>query len=90
MTKADLVNNVGKASGVSKKEADAAVVEMFDSMRSALTSGDKVTIVGFGTFSVKAMAAKKGRNPQTGESIDICAYNKVSFKAGKDLKESVK
>lgn len=89
MTKAELVGNVAKVSGITRKEADLAVVEVFDSIRAALLSGEKVTVVGFGTFAVKDVAARKGRNPQTGESIDIAARTKVTFKGGKELKMTI-
>ncbi len=88
MNKADLVNEV--ASVVStKKEAQAAVDCILDSITKALKKGDVVTLVGFGTFKVTKRKARKGRNPQTGEEIKINASKAPKFVAGKGLKEAV-
>lgn len=89
MTKAELVNNVASATGATKKEAAVAVDTVFDSIAGGLKSGEKTTIVGFGTFNVKETKARTGRNPQTGKSIEIEAGKKVHFKVSKELKEAV-
>ena len=89
MNKTDLVNAVAQA-GFSKKDADAAVTAVFDSITDALKSGDKVQLVGFGTFAVRSRAAKEGLNPRTKEKISIPASKVPGFKAGKALKDAVK
>ncbi len=89
MNKTDLVNAVAQA-GFSKKDADMAVSAVFDSITEALKSGDKVQLVGFGTFAVRSRAAKEGLNPRTKEKISIPASNVPGFKAGKALKDAVK
>jgi len=89
MTKTDLVNVVVAESGLKKKEAEVAVNAVFDAIANALKSGDKVQLIGFGTFEVKDVAEREGRNPQTGESIKIPASKKPSFSASKALKDSV-
>ncbi|HZJ75105.1 MAG TPA: HU family DNA-binding protein [Clostridia bacterium] len=89
MNKTELVNEVAKA-GFSKKDADAAVTAVFESITEALRSGDKVQLVGFGTFSVRERAAKEGLNPRTKERIQIPATKVPGFKAGKALKDAVK
>ena len=89
MNKGDLVNEVAKVVGT-KKEAQAAVDCVFSSITKALKKGDAVTLVGFGTFKVTKRKARKGRNPQTGEEINIKASKAPKFTAGKSLKEAVK
>ena len=89
MTKTDLVNVVVAESGLKKKDAEAAVSAVFDAIANALKGGDKVQLIGFGTFEVKNVAAREGRNPQTGEAIKIAASKKPSFSASKALKDSV-
>jgi DNA-binding protein HU-beta len=89
MNKTDLVNAVA-AAGFTKKDADKAVAAVFDAIAGALAKGDKVQLVGFGTFEVRERAAKEGRNPKTGETIKIAATKVPAFKAGKDLKAAVK
>ncbi len=89
MNKTDLVNAVAKA-GFSKKDADAAINAVFDGITDALKNGDKVQLVGFGTFSVRERAAKEGLNPRTKEKIHIPASKVPGFKAGKALKDAVK
>ncbi len=89
MNKTDLVNAVAKA-GFSKKDADTAINAVFDSITDALKNGDKVQLVGFGTFSVRECAAKEGLNPRTKEKIHIPASKVPGFKAGKALKDAVK
>jgi len=89
MNKGDLVNKVSKVVK-NKKEALAAVDCVLSSIAEALGKGDKVTLIGFGTFKVAERKARKGRNPQTGEEIDIAASKVPKFVAGKALKEAVK
>ena len=89
MNKAGLIKAVQDA-GLSKKDASAAVNTVFDSIGNALMAGDAVSILGFGTFSVKERAERQGHNPLTGDSITIAASKNVSFKAGKGLKDKVK
>lgn len=89
MNKTDLVNAVA-ATGLSKKDADKAVAAVFGAIEGALKAGDKVQLVGFGTFEVRERAAKEGRNPKTGETIKIAASKVPAFKAGKALKDAVK
>ena len=89
MNKGDLVNEVTKVVST-KKEAQAAVDCVFSSITSALKKGDAVTLVGFGTFKVTKRKARKGRNPQTGEEINIKASKAPKFTPGKSLKEAVK
>jgi DNA-binding protein HU-beta len=88
MNKGDLVNEVAKVVN-SKKEAQAAVDCVFSSISSALKKGDTISLVGFGSFKVAKRKARKGRNPQTGEEIDIKASNVPKFTPGKALKETV-
>ena len=88
MTKADLVAAVAET-GVSKKQAAAAVDAMIDAITGALKKGDKVSLVGFGSFSVKKRKARTGRNPQTGAEIKIKAKKVPAFSAGKALKDAV-
>ena len=89
MNKGDLVDAVADATGESKGSASAAVDAVLDAITGALKSGEKVQISGFGTFEVRHRAARTGRNPQTGESIQIAASNAPAFKAGKALKDAV-
>ena len=89
MTKAELVKNVAEKSGLDRKQADKAVVAIFETIKKALIEGDKVQIIGFGTFENRTRSARKGRNPRTGEEISIPASKLPSFKAGKGLKEAV-
>jgi DNA-binding protein HU-beta len=89
MTKAELVSSVAERSGLSKKDAGAALEAVLDSITAALAAGDKVQLVGFGTFEVRERAARTGRNPQTGEDIAIAARSVPVFKPGKALKDAV-
>jgi DNA-binding protein HU-beta len=89
MNKTDLINAVADSSGLSKGDASNAVDAVMDSIGSALKSGDSVALIGFGTFSVKSRSARTGRNPRTGETIQIKASKIPSFKAGKALKDAV-
>ncbi len=88
MNKGDLINEVAKVVG-SKKEAQAAVDCVFSSITDAMKKKDAVTLIGFGTFKVDKRDARKGRNPQTGEVINIAAKNVPKFVAGKALKDAV-
>ena len=89
MNKAELIAAVAAAAEISKKDAEIAVSATLDTITNALKEGDKVTLVGFGTFEVRERPARKGRNPQTGEEITIEASKLPAFKAGKALKDSV-
>jgi DNA-binding protein HU-beta len=90
MTKAELVEKMAKDAGISKVAAAAALDSFMDGVTKALKKKDgKVTLVGFGTFMKGRRKARKGRNPQTGETIKIKAANVVKFKAGKKLKDAV-
>ena len=89
MTKTDLVNVVVAESGLKKKDAEAAVSAVFGAITNALKDGDKVQLIGFGTFEVKDVAAREGRNPKTGETIKIDAAKKPAFSASKVLKDQV-
>ena len=89
MNKAELINSVAAAADVSKKEAEAVVSATFDAITAALKDGDKVQLVGFGSFEVKKRAARVGRNPKTGEEIPISEARLPVFKAGKALKDAV-
>src|SRR5690606_37278367 len=90
MNKTDLTNQVAESTGLSKKDAASAVDATFASIEGALAKGDKVSLIGFGNFEVRDRAARKGRNPQTGQEIDIAASKSPSFKPGKALKDAVK
>ena len=90
MNKTDLVAAVAAKAEISKKDADAAVKAVIDSITDALADGEKVALVGFGTFEVKTRAARTGKNPRTGEEIKIAASKVPSFKAGSALKGAVK
>ena len=89
MNKTQLVEAVVEKTGLKKKEAEAAVNAMTDAIAEALKAGDKVQLIGFGTFEVKERGAREGRNPRTGETIKIAASKHPSFTAGKALKDSV-
>lgn len=88
MTKQDLVNEVAKI-GITKKEAAAAVDTIIDTIKGALAKGDKVSLVGFGSFSVKKRAAREGRDPRTGKPLRIVAKKVPVFKTGKSLKDAI-
>ncbi|MGN0536240.1 MAG: HU family DNA-binding protein [Eubacterium sp.] len=90
MNKTELVAAVAAKADLSKKDAEAAVAAVFDSIKDALADGDKVALVGFGTFAVKERAARTGLNPRTKETITIPAAKVPSFKAGSALKDAVK
>lgn len=89
MNKSDLINNIASDAKITKVQAQAALNSFLDNTSSALKKGDKVILVGFGTFSVADRAARTGRNPQTGKEIKIAAKNVVKFKAGADLAGAV-
>ena len=90
MNKTDLVNAVAEKSELSKKDAAKAVDAVLESIMDSLKVGEKVQLIGFGTFEVRDRAARKGRNPQTGAEIQIPASKVPAFKAGKALKDIVK
>lgn len=89
MTKEELIAKAAQDAGISKTEAGKALKSIFDGIEDALKKGDKVSLVGFGTFSVTKRAARKGRNPATGKEINIPAANIPKFKPGKKLKDAV-
>jgi DNA-binding protein HU-beta len=89
MTKADLIESLATKLDLQKSLAERAVNTMFDDIESALQKGDKVNISGFGTFAVSARKARQGRNPKTGETIEIPASKSAKFKPGKSLKDKL-
>ena len=89
MNKGELVDAIAGSAGLSRADAAKAVDATLDAIQSTLSQGGSVSLVGFGTFSVKARAARMGRNPRTGEAIHIKASNVPGFKAGKGLKDAV-
>lgn len=89
MNKTELVDAVSNHSGVARADAQRAVEAVLESIGTALKNGDSVSLVGFGTFAVKDRAARSGRNPRTGEVIEIPAVKLPVFKAGKGLKDAV-
>ncbi len=89
MNKGDLIESVAKQSGLSKADAGRAVDAVLDSITGTLMTGDKVTLPGFGTFSTSKRAARQGRNPLTGATIQIKAKTVAKFKAGSKLTEAV-
>ena len=89
MNKAELVNAISKESGLTKTDSKKALDAFIKSTTGALTSGERVALVGFGSWTVKERSARKGRNPQTKEEIDIPAKKVVKFKAGSELSKSV-
>jgi len=90
MTKADLIDYVAKKVSLTNKAAREAVAAVFGGVSDSLKKGEKVVVTGFGTFSVRSRAARKGRNPQTGAAIDIPARKTPGFTAGKALKKVVR
>lgn len=90
MTKTDLISAVAAKSGLTKKDAEKAVSAVLDTITETLTAGDKIALVGFGTFEVRERAAREGKNPATGEAISIPASKVPAFKAGKALKDAIK
>lgn len=89
MKKVELVEAVAEQTGLTKADATRAIDATFATITEALSKGDKVPLVGFGTFAISKRAAREGRNPQTGAKVQISARNAVTFKAGTALKESV-
>ncbi|MEM7687743.1 MAG: HU family DNA-binding protein [Pseudomonadota bacterium] len=89
MNKNDLISAVAETSGLSKTDTSHAVEGVFDAITKALAGGDEVRLVGFGTFSVAKRKASTGRNPRTGEPMNIPASTQPKFKAGKGLKDAV-
>jgi len=89
MNKAELIEAVAASANVSKADAGRAVDAVVDAIAKSLKKGQQVAVVGFGTFSVKHRAARTGRNPRTGEAIQIAASNVPGFKAGKALRDAV-
>mgnify|MGYP006279890601 CR=1 len=89
MNKNELIDAVAKTSGLSKADTSKAVDAVFDEITKSLKMGDEVRLVGFGTFSVAERAASEGRNPRTGERIQIPASKQPKFKAGKGLKDAL-
>jgi DNA-binding protein HU-beta len=89
MNKNDLIATVAERTGLSKTGAGEAVEATFDAITKALKAGDEVKIIGFGNFTVSTRAASTGRNPRTGETIQIAASKSPKFKAGKGLKDAV-
>lgn len=90
MNKSELIAKIAEKAELSKKDAEKALNAFVDGVTEALVAGDKVVLVGFGSFETKKRAARKGKNPQTGAVIDIPATTVPSFKVGKALKEAVK
>lgn len=89
MNKTDLINVVANETDLKKKDVEAVINATLSAVTTALKDGDKVQLIGFGNFEVKDVAAKEGRNPQTGETITIDAYKKPSFSASKVLKDII-
>ncbi len=89
MNKAELISVMAEKSGMTKKDSEKALNAFTKAVEEALMEGDRVQLVGFGTFEVRERSARKGRNPQTGEEIDIPAATVPAFRAGKALKDSV-
>ena len=89
MNKTELISAVAEKAGLSKKDSEAAVKALVETVTEELKKGEKVQLVGFGTFEVSERAAREGRNPQTGASMEIKASKAPKFKAGKALKDAV-
>lgn len=90
MNKTELVKAVAERAELTQKDSAKVLDALFDTITKTLAEGEKIQLIGFGTFEVRDRAARKGRNPQTGEEIDIAASKVPAFKAGKELKEAVK
>jgi DNA-binding protein HU-beta len=89
MNKTDLINAVAESAELSKKDAENAIKAVLQNIEETLAKGDKVQLIGFGNFEVRERSARKGRNPQTGEEMEIPASKQPAFKPGKALKDSV-
>ncbi|MDF2682734.1 MAG: hbs [Brevibacillus sp.] len=90
MNKTELIAKVAEMTELTKKDSSKAVDAILDSISSSLQNGEKVSLIGFGNFEVRERAARKGRNPQTGEEIEIASSKLPAFKPGKELKDLVK
>lgn len=90
MTKVELVNAVAEKAGISKKDSEKAVAAVFSAITDTLKTGEKLSLVGFGTFEVKERKERTGINPRTKETIKIAASKSPTFKAGKALKDAIK
>lgn len=90
MNKTELVNAIAAKTGLSKKDSDAALAATVEAITEALKAGEKVALIGFGTFEVRERSARTGKNPATGETIQIAACKAPAFKAGQGLKNAVK
>lgn len=90
MKKVELIRQIADKAGIKQKDAEKAVNAFTETVTEALKNGDKVALVGFGTFEVSERAARTGRNPQTGEPVEITASKLPKFKAGKALKDAIK
>ncbi|MDY3982694.1 MAG: HU family DNA-binding protein [Veillonellaceae bacterium] len=89
MNKTELIASVAQQAELTKKDAEKAVKAVFDTVASELAKGEKVQVIGFGTFEVRERSAREGRNPQNGQTIKIAASKSPAFKAGKQLKDLV-
>jgi len=89
MNRSDVIRHVAEANGITKKKAEEIVILIIDLMKETLISGEKVQITGFGTFEIKSMAPRIGRNPKTNEEVKIDAFKKPVFKPSSDLKDMV-
>lgn len=89
MNKTELISSVAEAAGVSKKDTEQVLNAFFNTVQKTLKQDDKVQIPGFGTFEVRERAARTGRNPHTGEAIEIAAAKVPAFKPGKSLKDTI-
>lgn len=89
MNKVQMVAAIAEKAGLTKKDAEKAVNAVTEAVKEALVNGEKVQLIGFGTFEVRERAARKGRNPQSGDEIEIAAAKVPAFKAGKALKDAV-
>jgi DNA-binding protein HU-beta len=90
LNKQDLINKTAEKTGLTKKDSEAVVNSVFETIEEALAAGEKVQVLGFGTFETRERAARSGRNPQTGATIEIPASTVPAFKPGNNLKEKVK
>jgi len=89
MKKSDLIAKIAEKSGMTKKDAEKSLNAFIETVTEALAAGDKIALVGFGTFETKKRAARKGKNPRTGEQIKIAASKAPAFKAGKAFKDYI-
>ncbi|TLS48605.1 HU family DNA-binding protein [Paenibacillus antri] len=90
MNKQDLINSISEKSGLTKKDVESVLNSFLGEVTDALSSGDKVQLIGFGTFETRKRSARVGRNPQTGATLEIAESKVPAFKAGNKLKEAVK